>query len=73
MDAPETVMTVLFTFLLGNGCVPGQPRATPPPRYHSPSLASVNGRCMASPCRASNTTTLASFIFYADSVFIIFC
>jgi len=22
-------------------------RAAPPPRYHSPSLASVNGRCMA--------------------------
>ena len=49
-------------------CAPGQPaplpcRAIPPPRYHSPSLASVNGRCMASPCGTSNTTTLASSNF----------
>jgi len=39
----------------GTGCVP---RAAPPPRYHSPSLASVNGRCMALTVTLNLTLTL---------------
>ena len=33
-------------------------RAAPPPRYHSPSLASVNGRCMALTVTLNLTLTL---------------
>jgi len=43
--------------LPGTHCVPG--RAGPPPRYHSPSLASVNGRCMALTLTLTLTLTLA--------------
>ena len=33
-------------------------RAAPPPRYHSPSLASVNGHCMALTVTLNLTLTL---------------
>ena len=45
-------------------------RAAPPPRYHSPFLASVNGRCMALTVTVTLTVTLTLALKIALQFFI---